>query len=102
MNWRKVHPKACPEMLGFIPSFLSGADPRPAREQLDANYSHGGGWSPFSGFKMLPSGDIQYPDDDVTHCLYEAKLRFEVVRVYEHAWVAIIQANGEFEISRMD
>ena len=32
--------------LGFLPSFLSEADPRPAAEQIHANYTHGGGWNP--------------------------------------------------------
>jgi len=89
-------------MLGFIPSFLNSADPRSAREQLDTAYVHGGGWSPFPGFKMLPSGNIQFPGDPETQLLFEAKLHDELIRVYTSAWVAIVQPDGSFEISRMD
>ncbi len=102
MNWTQKHPKATFEMLGAIPSFLSESDPRPAREQFDENYAFAGGWTPFSGVTMLPSGNIQYPEDDETRLLFETRLRDELIRVYEHAWVAIIQPDGKFEISRMD
>ena len=34
------------EALGFIPTFLHVDDPRPAAEQIDAAYQHGGGWKP--------------------------------------------------------
>ena len=30
------------DMVGLIPSFLDTEDTRPAREQIDANYQHGG------------------------------------------------------------
>jgi len=95
-------------MLGYIPQMLSEADPRPAKEQLDEGYRHGGGWQPFprhiggTGFAMLPSGNMQYPDDPETQLLAETRLRDETIRVYLHAWVAIVQPDGSFEVARMD
>lgn len=90
------------DYLGYIPGFLSESDTRPAREQFNDGYAHGGGWMPFNGFRMHPNGNIQYPGDPETKLLAEAKLRDETIRVYEHAWVAIVQPDGSFEVSRMD
>lgn len=98
--WKLLHPNATPDMLGFIPGFLSDTDPRPAREQFQSNYV--GGWQPFPGFTMRPNGDLSYPGDPPTKLLAEAKLRDETIRFYQHAWVAVIQPDGSFEISRMD
>lgn len=90
------------EMLGYIPQFLSEKDPRPAREQFDEAYKHGGGWQPFSGFTMLKNGDMQYPGDPPTRMIAIGALRDESIRVYEHAWVAIVQPDGSYEVCRMD
>lgn len=100
MTWTLKHPQATFEMLGFIPSFLDDNDPRPAKEQFNANYV--GGWNPFPGFTMQPDGTLSYPSDPPTRLLAETKLRDEIIRFYEYAWVAIIQPDGSFEISRMD
>lgn len=101
LHFMLKHPRATQEMLGFIPEFLSTQDPRPAVEQLDANYSHGGGWHDFEGFKMTETG-IKYPGDPEMKLLAEAKLRDETIRVYECAWVAVVQPDGSFRICRMD
>jgi hypothetical protein len=102
-DWKMLHPKMTLEALGFIPLFLSEDDPRPAREQLDSNYGHGGGWDSFPGFTMLPDGNLQYPDDPPVIALAETTLHdSEIVRFYNHSWVAIIQPDGTFDISRMD
>lgn len=102
MDWFQVHPKATLEMLGLIPGFLSEDDPRPAREQLHANYSHGGGFTPIPGFTMLPNGDLSYPDDPLLAPLFETKLRDEIIRVYHHSWIAIIQPDGSYVVARLD
>ena len=102
MKWIPKHPKATPEMMGYFPGFLSEDDPRPAREQIDSNYQHGGGWQPFHGFTMLPDGNLSYPGDPPVQLLWETKLRDETIRFYNHAWCSIIQPDGSFEISRVD
>jgi hypothetical protein len=89
-------------MLGFIPAMLSAIDPRPAKEQINANYAHGGGWRSFAGFVMLPNGNMQYPEDEPTVLLAETALRNETIRFYDGAWLAIIQPSGEFEVCRID
>jgi len=100
MTWTLVHPRATLEMLDYIPGFLSAHDPRPAAQQIDEHYI--AGWSPFDGFKMLPSGNMHYPGDPPTLLLAQTKLRDEVIRFYQHAWLAIIQPDGSFEVARLD
>ena len=96
------HPAATREMLGFLPGFFSESDPRPARDQINEAYAHGGGWSPFPGFKMMANGNMSYTGDPPTRLIAEGKLRDETIRFYEHEWVAIIQKNGSFEVCRCD
>jgi hypothetical protein len=105
MIWLAKHPRARKEMLGYLPQFLSDADPRPAKEQIHSNYV--AGWQPFEGFTMLPNGDLAYPEDPDTRLLYASVLhpnttRTEYIHFYEHAWLAIIQLNGTFEVARLD
>lgn len=102
MVWIKRHPQATIDMLGLIPSMLDESDPMPAKKQIDANYQHGGGWRPFRGFTMTPAGNILFPGDPVRHLLWETKFRNETIRFYESEWLAIIQPDGTFEISRID
>ena len=101
MIWIMLHPNATPEPLGFIPTFLDEADPRPAREQFQANYAFGG-WNPFHGFALTDSGALKYPGDPPLPPLAETRLRNEIVRVYSHAWVTITKPDGAWEVARMD
>ena len=107
MLWTSKHPRANIEMLGYIPDIITEDDPRSAKEQIADRYRHGGGYRPFKGLTMLPNGNLQYPGDPETRLLFEAILHKgaanqELIRFYEHAWVAIIQKNGTLEIVRMD
>lgn len=101
MHWT-VKPGHYADELGFIPSFISETDPRPAGQQFNENYSHGGGWNPFKGFTMLPDGRLQYPEDPPLEIIAETKLRDETIRFYEYAWLMIIQSDGSWEVSRID
>lgn len=103
IDFQLKHPAATHDMLGYIPAFLSLSDPRTAREQLHENYSHGGGWCPFIGHTMSPDGaTLTYPGDPPLRLMAEATLRDEVIRIYEFAWVLILQPDGSYEIVRMD
>lgn len=101
MLWKMMHPRATLDMLGYLPQFLSEDDPRSAKEQLDKNYPFGG-FQPFEGFTMLPDGNLAYPGDPPTILIAEAQLRDETIRFYQHAWVAVVQKDGSFEVARMD
>lgn len=94
------------EVVGFIPQFLSEDDPRPAKEQIDSAYQHGGGWRSFEGFELKGGNGIPYtliyPGDPITESLSQATLRDETIVYFEHSWVAIIQKDGSYDIARID
>lgn len=100
--FKLVHPQARFENVGFLVHFLDSNDMRRAREQINANYAHGGGWCRFEGFEMLRNGNLKYPGDRPVQLLAEGWLREELIRVYDGSWVAIIQPTGEFEVARID
>jgi hypothetical protein len=102
MEVELLHPRVGPDVMGILPDFLDLADPRPVREQFNERYAHGGGWSPMSKWKLLKDNSISYPGEDPLKPLAQLKFRKELVVLYEHSWVAIIQPDRTFEISRMD
>jgi hypothetical protein len=97
-----LHPRMTHDMLGFLPYFLNHSDERPAKEQFNTNYAHGGGWRPMSGFKMMPGQALKYPGDPLLRPLARARFRNELILFYDCAIVAIVQPDGSFEASRMD
>lgn len=94
------------DVLGLIPEFLSACDPRPAREQLHERYAHGGGWRPFQGFALHgiepAEMELEYPGDPRYQAMAWTQLRSETIILFRFAWVAIMQANGAWEVARMD
>lgn len=88
--------------MGFIPSWLDDRNSMPAAKQLNAHYQHGGGWQPFNGFTLQPDNSVTYPDDPSYKPLASIQFRDELVLIYDHAWVAIVQPDRSFEICRMD
>lgn len=101
IQFEHLHPRA-EQLLGLIPGFLSERDPRPAAEQFNSNYAHGGGWSPLKRWGHVKDGIIKYPGDPQMAPIARATLRNETIYVYPHAWVGIFQPDGRFEIARMD
>jgi hypothetical protein len=101
MIWVALHPQARPEMLGYIPQFISEDDPRPAKEQFQQNYIFGG-WSPFQGHKLIAGDRLKYPGDPPMLPIFRTYLRDEEITLYEHDWVMIKQKDGTWEVSRMD
>jgi hypothetical protein len=102
-EWKLCHPRATYDMLGHLPFYLSEDNPRPAKEQLDQNYRHGGGWQPFQGHRFNPERlTLSYPGDPPMQAIGETKLRDERIILFESAWVVIIQKDGSYEIARMD
>jgi len=87
--------------LGHIPEFLTEADPRPAAEQIAERYV--GGWNPYTDkWQMTADHVLLYPGDPPFQPVAFAHLRNEVILVYRHAIVAILQANGDFQVDRLD
>jgi hypothetical protein len=96
------HPRATPDHMGIIPDMLSWANPKPAAEQLNDGYGHGGGWHPQPGFALETDDSLKYPGDPWLIPLFEILLRDERIIVYEHGIVAVIQPDRSFEVCRMD
>jgi hypothetical protein len=90
-----------PDHVGIIPHWLDESDMRNAREQLDEHYQHGGGWHPFTGFK-LKGMNLTYSGDPPLKPLAIMKFRDETIAIYRYGWVMILQPNGSFEVCRMD
>lgn len=110
VTWIINHPRGV-ELLGYIPTFIHEDDPRTAVEQFNDRYSHGGGWHPFKGFSLVDEEgkeyELVYPaSEDGPAERYKAigvaKLRDEIIIVFEHAWVVILQKDNTWEASRMD
>lgn len=94
------------QAAGYLPFILSNNDPRPASEQLDDRYAHGGGYNPFEGFKLIVNKDnsyaLQYPNDPPMRELSQAFLHEEKLVLFEGSWLAIIQPCGDHVITRVD
>lgn len=102
-EWKMLHPNCTLDALGYVPSFLNAADERPAREQIDSNYQHGGGWNSINGFAFEPeTGKMQYPGDPALMPIAETKLRDERIFMYQHGLCSIVQPDGRFEVARID
>src|SRR5262245_29610718 len=96
-------PDATLEHMGFIPSFLDDADPRPASEQINERYVHGG-WDPWMSdrFRMLDGDCLKFPGDPLLAPICELRMRDERIVLYPASIVAIIQPDGSFEVCRLD
>ena len=89
--------------LGFLPSFLSEANPLPAAKQIDQNYQHGGGWNPQSGFTLhRETLALSYPGDPPMRPLAAAKLRDQMIYFYDYSYVMVLEKDGTFECARVD
>lgn len=89
------------DVWGFIPSFLYEDDPRSVREQFNERYVSG--WSPFKGFTYDPETfTLTYPEDPPLEAISTMTFRDETIHIYPHAWVAVVQKDGTYEVCRMD
>jgi len=91
-----------PDHVGLIPHWLDEDDKRPAREQLNEHYMHGGGWQTFDGFKLKRDHTLEFDGDEPLQPLALMWLRDEMIAMYRYGWVMILQPDGSFEVSRMD
>lgn len=103
IKWELIHPNATLDHLGFIPMFILENDPRPAKEQINERYAHGGGWHSFTGFKLsVDKTRLTYPGDPDMVLIARAQLRDETLLFFDCSWFCIVQPDGSYEISRLD
>ena len=99
MMWLMLHPRATPDMLGFLPEFFSEDDPRGAVEQFDDAYQ--GGWHDMKGFTFDPKTmTLDYPGDPPTKALAMTMLREEFIILFQHEWLMVLQKDGSHRICR--
>jgi len=89
-----------PGELGFLPEMIDQDDPRPAKEQFDANYQYGG-WQPIEKF-TAKGFVLNYPGDPPFEPIAMWPLREEMIVVYRYGFVAVFQKDGSFECARLD
>lgn len=104
--------RVTPDHIGFIPAFLTELDPRPAVEQINERYAHGGGWFDLKvgerGFRAMDDYRVlKYPQDPPLQAYAEATLHLgtdkpERIVIYESGFVAVIQSDGSFRVARLD
>ena len=102
MEWQLLYPGMTPEHLGIIPYMLDPNDPRPAKDQFNERYAHGGGWRPMERFILMRNNALAYPGDPLLKPLAQCQFRNELIVFYDHAIVAIIHKDRYFEVCRMD
>lgn len=96
-------------VMGYIPAFLNLDDPRPAKEQIDDNYQHGGGWFETSskyelidwkkdGKCILHFTTYHERNRELSRC----KIRDETLIFFEGSWLAIVQPDGKTNMARVD
>jgi len=86
-----------------------------ARQAIDMNYGHGGGFQPFKGFQFnFENGVMSYPGDPDMHPMMVIERwgptvdeddpePIEHIFFYQHAWVAIARLDKKkVEIARID
>lgn len=101
--WKLLNDQFKMEYLGLLPEIIRADDPRPVHEQIERGYAHGGGYSPLGGWTLASeNNNIQYPGDEPLVPRASLLVRDELVLVYDYAFVAIIQMNGDFAVTRMD
>ena len=99
--------------FGMLPSIFWKGDERPASEQLDERYSYGGGFSPLDGgweldtLNVIEEGmpefyTLTYPNDSPVNEIGRAQLNDETLVFFQHSWLAIIQSDGSFVVTRVD
>ena len=101
-EWEMLHYRMTMEHLGLLPGFLQDWDMRPAKEQINDRYAHGGGWLPIDGFSMGSNFTLHGKGDPPLKPLARLMFRNELILFYDHAWLAIIQKDGSYEVSRVD
>lgn len=99
------------EDLGLLPMIFDRNDKRPAKEQVNDRYAHGGGYRPIDGFKFIVGDNsvgratsIKYPGDPALEGFAFMELNdAEMVMVFPMGLVLILNRdNQSYVVIRMD
>jgi hypothetical protein len=100
------------EHLGLLPAIFHDTDPRPCAEQVNARYSHGGGWNPMRSWVATPKTRlylaepevvrIEYPGDPAFRVICSWRINAERVFLFDCSWIMVVQPSGDYEVARMD
>jgi hypothetical protein len=103
LHWEFLHPKMTDYFLGHIGKAMTESSPLSAREQINQLYPFGG-WRPTLGdsIKHLGNYNLKYPGDPVMRPIARAKLRDEIICIYQSEFWAVFQPDGSFEVARLD
>lgn len=98
-----MRPGYRPEDIGFVPYFFEAGDERHPAEQIAERYAHGGGWTPQEGFTIEEDG-LRYKDGAKDRLLFSFMVHGhpQTLHLYECAWLAIVEPDGSFAVSRVD
>jgi hypothetical protein len=102
--WTTFVPGFTVAHLGYLPDILLPDDPRPVQAQLEDRYAHGGGYrsSGFDKFRLDPGLVLQWPEDPPQHPLAATLIHDELVVLYPHALLLVMQPDGKWEVTRVD
>ena len=105
-TWIALNTKFRPEHLGFLPDILLEEDKRPVKEQLEDRYAHGGAWRAFpkKHFRLnRMSMVLTYPGDPPFKPAAFTQIGEETVVFYPTcSLLMVLQANGDYEVTRVD
>jgi hypothetical protein len=81
-----------PEVLGFLPMWVTADAETSMIEQIHENYSHGGGWHDFAGFVVdHDTGAMHYPGDPIQWPIALMVGETEVLWLYPGSWVTVMR-----------
>lgn len=86
-----------PDYLGSLPDLFSVHDSRSAAEQVSDHPS----WFPNPDMRIRTDGTLIFPGDPDLPPLFMAQIRDEIVYLYRYSWVAIVQSDGSYVVSRL-
>ena len=90
-------------MAGDLRFFANENSDTPLNKQINKAYSFGGGWNPLNGFEFnQETKGIKYPGDPELLPLAVATFKEQQVYLYHYSWVAIVNPDKSFEVSRVD
>lgn len=99
------NPYPLEDIVGMLPYCWDVGDPRSAVIQHNEKQIGNGPFSNMKGFKLDPETlFLSYPGDPTLKPLAIASLPLtkERIVVYQYAWVAIVQEDGNFVVDRRD